>query len=589
MNGKSMRLFNKARKLKQSAVRFAVNDVPARVINAGYDTYSKIYKGQINLGLPVAPELIVGQEEIKKNAVGKLALTLYHIFYRTTRIITPRSEIKSVLKHELENDRIRLTEKMILLSKKELERIAVDRLNIHRSFFDRIYSEAYRRNIVKEALKTAAQPAYFESEVDEKESNGRGNYEIVYYRDFTEEGKEIKFRRLLSMEGVTAGDNNPSVVLVPGFANNSNCFNLDNRYSIAKDLADKGNWIYLFDPRGVGVNAGHFDPNYTVDTLVDHDLPTVLDFISRRSCGKPSILLGHSMGGLVSENMVLNWALRRDFDKIKIPDRNKRELDKILAPDPVATSALKTVKGVISLGSPRCFDRNSHVVFPSALWLNHLSRMFQLSHIPIQEISRFFTQLPVFKSITRTLYNRNVGDLNFLISPENHRDDRHFIERYFERATESIPLGLGFQFLKAIYDGNGFKRMDPSALNYTCHYSFFPEDIPLFHFWGGKDCLASVENLRYSTIYPHRYKRIYRLDGVEDLKKVEILPEKSQLIDFVIEGANHLDLLYGKKAQELVYPLFEKIIETVWGDWSYARHATVNPDAAECVSSLAAA
>jgi pimeloyl-ACP methyl ester carboxylesterase len=582
-----MKLVAKARQIRQSAVRFAVNGLPTRVINASYDTYSKIYQGQLNLGLPVAPELIISQEEIKKNAVGKLALTLYHIINKVTQILIPRDDIKAILYYELEKDHIRLTEKIILLSQRELEHIAIVQLKIDPAFFKKIYNEAFHRNIVKEALKTSCQPAYFESEVDERENNGRGDYEIVYYQDFTKEGKEIKFRRLLSMEGVTAGDNNPSVILVPGFANNSSCFDLNNQYSIAKNLADKSNWVYLFDPRGVGVNAGRFDPHYTVDTLIDHDLPTVLNFITQRSCGKPSILLGHSMGGLVSENMVLNWAMRLDFDKIKMPDSNKRELDKVLAPQKVAQSSLKTVKGVISLGSPRSLDRKSHVFFPTALWLNHLSRIFKLSHVPIQEASRLVTQLPLLKSVTRALYNKNIGELNFLISPENHVEDKYFIERYLARAMESIPLGLGFQFLKAVYDGNGFKRMDPSALNYTHHYSFFPKDIPVFHFWGAKDCLAPLANIRYSQFYPHKYKKVYRLERVEDLKKVEILPEQSQLIDFVIEGANHLDLLYGKKAQELVYPLFEKIIENVWSDWSYGDHGTGNPDAAECVANLA--
>lgn len=182
-----MKLVAKARQIRQSAVRFAVNGLPTRVINASYDTYSKIYQGQLNLGLPVSPELIISQEEIKKNAVGKLALTLYHIFFKVTQILIPR---------------------------------------------------------------------------------------------------------------------------------------------------------------GVGVNAGRFDPHYTVDTLIDHDLPTVLNFITERSSGKPSILLGHSMGGLVSENMVLNWALRLDFDKIKLPDRNKKELDKVLVPPRVAASSLKIIKRI---------------------------------------------------------------------------------------------------------------------------------------------------------------------------------------------------------------------------------------------------
>jgi hypothetical protein len=51
---------------------------------------------------------------------------------------------------------------------------------------------------------------------------------------------------------------------------------------------------------------------------------------------------------------------------------------------------------------------------------------------------------------------------------------------------------------------------------------------------------------------------------------VQITSERSQYIDFIIEGANHLDLLYGKIADQIVTPLIMQIVENVWGDWSYA-------------------
>ncbi|MFH1154073.1 MAG: alpha/beta fold hydrolase [Pseudomonadota bacterium] len=565
----------KTRRLGRSAARLVVNDLPARLINTGYNTYSRIYKGQLSLGLPVAPELLVTREQTRANAVGKLALTLFHSIYRTTGERIPRETIKKILTDELANGTIRLTEQVILLTRKELSHIVLDRLGIDPGDLERILDNALRRNILKETLETNRQPAYFESEVDERESNGRGDYETVYYRDFTDQGKEIKFRRLVSMEAVSAGDTNPSVILVPGFANNADCFNLNNTYSIAKDLADQANWVYLFEPRGVGVNAGRFDPYYTVDTLIDHDLPTVLNFITKRSCSKPSVLVGHSMGGIVAENMVLNWALRCDFARLKLPDPAKKILDAALVTENRARQLLGMVKGIISLGSPKSFNKKTHVVFPSALWLNHLSRIFRFSQVPIQEMSRVVTELPVLKDISRFIYNTNIGDLNFLICPENHREDPYFMERYLKTATESIPLGLGFQFLKSVYDGNGFKRMDRSDLNYSNHFSFFPDSIPLVHFYGSRDCLASPDNLRYSEFYPHRIKRVFHVETVEDLKSVEILPEKSQLIDIVIQGANHLDLLYGKPARDLVHPLLERIIKTLWGDWTYETPGNV--------------
>jgi len=569
-----MKIATKAKQLRKTAVRFVVNDIPTHLINAGYNTYSRIYKGQLSLGLPVAPELIITREQIISNAIGKLALTLYHIIFRTTQMRIARENIKAILYDELEKENIHLIEKVILLNRDELDHIVLTRLNIDQQYLSQIRNEALRRNILKETLGANYMPAYFESEVDELESNGRGDYETVYYQDFTREGKEIKFRRLVSMEAVTAGDSNPSIILVPGFANNSDCFDLSNQYSVAKDLADLSRWVYLFDPRGVGVNRGRFDPYYTVDTLIDHDLPTVLNFICSRSSGKPSIIMGHSMGGIVSENMVLNWGIRLDFDKIKLSDRKKKVLDSVLVPEDEARQSLEMIKGIISLGSPKSFDKKSHVFFPSALWLNHFSRIFNLSQVPIQEMSLLVTQLPVLKAITRFVYNNNIGGLNFLISPDNHKNDKYFIEQYFRAATESIPLGLGFQFLKSVYDGDGFKRMDKSALNYSNHFSFFPETIPVFHFWGSKDCLAPVENIRYSKFYPHKIKKVYTLETVQDLKMVEISAEPSQVIDFVIEGANHLDLLYGKTARELVHPVIEKIIDAVWADWSYNSNET---------------
>ncbi|MEA1968095.1 MAG: alpha/beta fold hydrolase [Thermodesulfobacteriota bacterium] len=565
-----MKIIEKAYNTGKFTTRVMMNDLPARLINAGYNIYSKIYKGQITLGLPVSSELLINQEEIQSNAVGKLALTLYHIFLKATGKQIPRYRIKSIIVDELDNKRLHLTENVILLSKKNLGHIAQNRFNIHKKHLPIIENEAERRFILKESLKNNKQPAYFESEIDERESNGRGDYETVYYRAFTEKGKEIRFRRVVSMEDVTAGDNNPSVILIPGFANNSHCFNISTKYSIARDMADSGMWVYLFDPRGMGINVGTFDPYYTVDTLIDYDLPAVIESTFTRSNEKPSILVGHSMGGVVAENMILNSALRLNFDNINFLSREEKIiLDNILISEEKAKESIPMVKGIISLGSPKFFDRQSHLFFPIALWLNHFSRIFNLSEIPVQEMSKIVTELPCLKGIIRFICNNNLGDLNFLISPENHKNDKYFIEKYLKSAMESIPLGLGFQCLRAIYDGNGFKRMDSTNLNYSNCFSFFPESIPLFHFWGTNDCLAPVTNMKYSKFYPHKIKKVYRIDSAEDLKNIEITSEPSQLIDFVIKGASHIDLLYGTAANEIVYPLVEQITEKIWGDWTY--------------------
>ena len=560
----------KLRSLSSTLMRYAVNDGPARLINGSYNAYSMLYRGQLSLGLPVSKELIISQGEIKTRAVQKLALVLYHIVLNATGRQIPRDHIKTIVWDELEKGRLRLTEQVILLTEKQLSHLAWKRFKIPKKQIPDVVEVARRRRILSEALRVDPVPIYFESQIEEKEQNGRGDYEIVYYRNFTDEGKEIGFRRIVSMEGVTAGDNRSAVVLVPGFANNSNCFNINNRYSMAKDMADNGFWVYLFDPRGVGVNEGRFDPLYTVDTMIDYDLATLVRLIHRRSCGKPSILLGHSMGGLVAENMVLNWALATHLEDIDVLKPKQKELLTQVLPTPeAATEYLGMVRGIVSLAAPKFFNKLSHIFFPASLWLNHLSRIFRFRQVPVKEISKVFTELPVLKQVTRFVWHHNVGDLNFLVSPQNHKDDPHFVERYLKVATESIPLGLGFQCLKAIYNGQGFKRMDDSRLNYSDCLGWFPETIPLFHFWGTKDNLVPLKNLRYRRHYPHKIKKVYHLKSSRDIRDITITAERSQLLDFVVEGANHLDLLYGKVADEIVRPLLMRIIENVWGDWDY--------------------
>ena len=560
--------------LTETGMRLVLNALPTYWSNSSYDLYSRIYEGQLRLGLPVSKKLLKSQEEVRSRAAGKLALTLYHIFFHVTGTRIPRNEIKLILQDELSKERIRLTEDVIILKESELTVLARDRFHIAERFVPEILASARRRRILKETLRQHRAPAYFEMDIDEKEVNGRGDYEVVYYNDFTDEGKSIGFRRLASMEEVTAGDNRPSILMVPGIGCNSNCFNLNNRYSVAKDMADMGFWVYLFDPRGMGINEGKFDPMCTVDTLIDYDLATLVRFIGKRSHDKPVILLGHSMGGIIAESMVLNWSLRRNFHRLDMfTDRQMEVLDKVLPPLEEAEHYLSMIRGVICLGSPKFFQKTSHLVFPASLWLNHISRIFRLRYVPFREAIWFLTRLPGVRTGARTLLNMNLGGLNPLISPANHKKDKQFIMRYFQEAGESFPLGVGFQFLKGIYNGQGFKRMDETRLNYTGMLPFFPDDIPVFHFWGSDDPLGSPANMRYSGSYPHRHKKVYRITGLKDVSKVEISRERSQLIDFLIEGVNHLDLLYGEAAEKVVQPLIIRCIRQAWSDWKYAKHA----------------
>jgi hypothetical protein len=163
----------KVKGLGSTIVRRIVNDIPTQVINTSYNAYSRIQRGQLNLGLPVSKELLMSQEEIRNGAVGKLALSLYHMFINATGLHIPRKEIKLVIDDELEKGNLRLTEKVILLTADELTRLSLKRFRIPKKHLASILDLAKRRRILKEAIRTDAFPIYFESEIEERDDNGR--------------------------------------------------------------------------------------------------------------------------------------------------------------------------------------------------------------------------------------------------------------------------------------------------------------------------------------------------------------------------------------------------------------------------------
>lgn len=341
---------------------------------------------------------------------------------------------------------------------------------------------------------------------------------------------------------VTAGDNNPSVLLVPGIACNSNAFNINERYSIARDLAKQGYWVYLFEPRGMGINKMNFDIDCNLDTLIDYDLPAAIDFIYRQSKGKKVIIIGHSMGGSVAEFTIQMWAKKKD----------QASLDKVHA--------------LITLGAPKIFKKGNHVLFPLFLWLNYVLSFLKSDRVPLDSLLSPMIKTPGLRSIFRKTLKTDVVNLNFLINPNNSLHS-NFLFDFIQTSTETFPLGIGFQFQKAIYKGQGITRMDDnqsqngSKYNYTNNVGLFPSNIPCFHFLGEEDILACPKLNNFISHYKHQYKKNYELKHTRDIK---ISSELSQVNYYNVPKTRHMDLLYGRSAKKYVYQLLHKIIESIW-------------------------
>ena len=52
---------------------------------------------------------------------------------------------------------------------------------------------------------------------------------------------------------------------------------------------------------------------------------------------------------------------------------------------------------------------------------------------------------------------------------------------------------------------------------------------------------------------------------------MEISTERSQLTDFVFDGVNHLDLLYGSTAEKIIQPLIIRAVRQAWAGWKYSK------------------
>ena len=150
---------NKGAPLAETGLKVILNALPTYWTNSSYNLYSRIYEGQLRLGLPVSKKLLQSQGEMRSRAAGKLALTLYHIFFQITGTRIPRNEIKLILQDELDKERIRLIEDVIILTEDQLVVLAKDRFHISEQYIADIVASARRRRIMKETLRQHRAPA----------------------------------------------------------------------------------------------------------------------------------------------------------------------------------------------------------------------------------------------------------------------------------------------------------------------------------------------------------------------------------------------------------------------------------------------
>lgn len=535
--------------LNLNKINRALQEIPAKKLNLAYDLFSDIYKRSRGSVMEhFMPRLLATQKEIEEKAARKLAQVLSVIKIAYLKQSGESSLLQSVKQRQ--EYRRKLTFNLLaMLAVGELERHGTSiflhgndiqplakLIEVDEQFFQK---KAENLKIVSSIIDDPSKLSYLRNEAV---VFGEEQYTCQYYRVITKDGAVNELTMLIDETQVIAGDNKPSVILVPGIACNSNAFNLNQRYSFARDLARRGYWVYLFEPRGMGRNKIGFDVDCTIDTLIDYDLPAVVDFIHKRSKGKPVILLGHSMGGVICEFMLQLWAKQNDHE------------------------SLAKIKSLITLGFPGTFNRNRHIAYPLLLWLNYLLPFLKVDRVPLDDLLFPLCKTPGLKTLFKYIIGSDVIDMNIFINPANFTDSK-FMSEFAQYASETFPLGIGFQFQKAIYSGKGISRMDNQfgeqgeTYNYTANIGFFPPNVPAFHFLGEYDILAPPGINNFSGDYRHSTQHTIFL---ETCPNFEITREPSQLLYFIVPATKHIDLLYGKTAEMFICPTLFEIIDTIW-------------------------
>ena len=560
--------------------------IVTRGLNLGYRLASTAMQGKLKAMAGRYPKaFVMNPEQVETQAAYIVAPTLQHIILDVTGEEPRLEDIQNTVIEGYKSGLFNNFGKRVYINKHRIPELMLE-LDIDSSLRENFIKQATRHGVLRSSVLFSQVAGALTNTPRAPE---RGQYLERPYSLITRDDTLLQLNRLINQRTVKTNDDSPSILLVPGIGCKGKFFDLNNdQFSLALLLADIGSWVYKFDFRGLGSNKGNFDPQCFFDTLVSNDLPAGLDFICHRPTpNKPVIIIAHSMGGMVAEFLLVRQAykLRRLLAQIGIDSKGMtrpqieeamnsymgtdREAEIIIAEARTHLEMLKTVKGLISIASSRIFDKSQNYIFPMLLSLNLLLPILGEESVPIDKFKKKW----LIKMIPFELF-----PLKSLINPDNFKKVKAFVSLLIEEGVDSFPLGVGFQMLRAIFSGQGIKRMDQSRFNYSAHLDEIPPDIPISHLYFSKDPLAAPYNLTFVDKgyahgtdldfsrfpeYQHDHCAVHHIKADTSVEEIELPQSPSQVQGFLIDGASHLDAFYGKVADEKTIPLLLKLIQTI--------------------------
>jgi len=289
-----------------------------------------------------------------------------------------------------------------------------------------------------------------------------------------------------------------TLLLIHGYAQNRYAFHLPSR-SMVNHLARAGFDVFNIDLRGRGRSA-HLGAKRPLGVLdfVREDVPAALDEIRKISGPRPVYLVGHSLGGVVSYC--------------------------------VAVEHRKRIAGVITLGSPYHFTLGSRWLAGASIAFVALDRRFRLPNLPVPSkaygsfvrVSKRFIDSPLYPIPVRGFHRGSMEPqvLDEHMSLAMDRGSITTMRAMFRWATQVRGLKAGRR--EALFGyGSRFEALD----------------LPLLVIAGKYDDLAP----------PASVKPAYDASRSSD-KAYRKLP------------FGHIDLLVGRDAPQITWPLIESWI-----------------------------
>lgn len=290
------------------------------------------------------------------------------------------------------------------------------------------------------------------------------------------------------------------VVMLHGLLADSRFLDLTRSTSLAEFLALAGFDVWNVSLRGTGRSLnplGWGKKPWTLDDIVDRDLPTVIDYVKNETQTDTILLVGYELGGL-------------------------------LAYAYLGTNSRADVAGLVSIAAPMMFDAPAQAPLKALLRLDQSPNLKKfLLYVTVPVLGRF--ALSFFANVEKVFFN-------------SENVDRSVKEDFLANTLVPVNRGVLDQIVQMVRKGEAVSA--DGKVSYRDALAKIR--VPLLIIGGGEDPIAPPEVLKkvYREVAsPDRDLMIFWSDSEEDM------------------SYGHFDLILGRDAKKEVFPLVRDWLE----------------------------